>query len=77
MAPAWTLRTGILTDGQSARMHHLLNSPQVYLCDLDEGRFFPVVLTDDTHDRQSYKGNGRRPNQYNFNAQLAQERFRR
>lgn len=77
VTPAWTLRTGILTDAQSARMHHLLNSPQVYLCDLALDRFFPVVLTDDSHDRQSYKGNGRRPSQYNFNAQLAQERFRR
>lgn len=77
VAPAWSLRTRRLTDAQSARMHNLLNSPQVYLCDLAEGRFWPVILTDTEHDRQSYKGNGLQPNEYTFNAQLAQERFRR
>lgn len=77
VTPGWTLRTRRLTDAQSARMHNLLNSPQVYLCDLAEGRFHPVVLTDTDFTRQSFKGNGLQPNQYTFNANLAQERFRR
>lgn len=77
VTPGWTLRTRRLTDEQSARMHNLLNSPQVYLCDLAEGRFCPVVLTDTDYTRQSFKGNGLQPNQYTFNANLAQERFRR
>ena len=77
VTPAWTLRTGILTDDESSRMHHLLNSPEVYLCELGTSRVLPVVLTDTEHARQSYKANGRRVNEYTFNAQLAQERFRR
>ena len=77
VAPEWTLRTGLLTDEQSARMHHLLNSPRVWLFDLTTGDFLPVVLTDTTDEHMTRKGNGRAPVQYTFNAQLAQERFRR
>ena len=77
VAPEWTLRTGLLTDGQSSRMHHLLNSPRVWLFDIASGDFLPVILTDTTAEHQTRKGNGRSPVQYTFNAQLAQERFRR
>lgn len=77
VTPAWTLRTGILTDAQSLRMHHLLESTEVYLQDLSDGTFYPVVLTDAEVQRKTYKGNGRQLNTYTFNAQLAQERFRR
>lgn len=77
VSPAWTLRTGILTDAQSEKMHHLLDSPDVYLLDFADMVWRPVVLTDTTHDEQTYRSNGRRPAVYEFNAQLAQERFRR
>ena len=77
VAPAWTLRTGILTDAQSEKMHHLLNSTEVYLLDFADMIWRPVVLTDSGNQVQTYKGNGRRPCVYEFNAQLAQERFRR
>lgn len=77
VAPEWTLRTGILTDDESSRMHHLLNSVEVYLCDLATGDFRPVTITDTTTPRQDFRGNGRRPNQYTFTARLAQEQFRR
>ena len=77
IVPSWTLRTGILTDEQSLRMRHLLNSTEVYLCDLATGDWRPVVLTDAETPLQTYKSNGRAVNQYTFNAQLAQERFRR
>ena len=77
IAPEWTLRTGFLTDDQSLRMRHLLNSVEVYLCDLTDGSWRPVVITDTETPVQSFKGNGRRLNEYTFTAQLAQERFRR
>lgn len=77
ISPEWTLRTGILTDEQSWKMAHLLNSVEVYLCDLGSGAFRPVVLTDTSAARQTYASNGRRPNQYTFTARLAQERIRR
>lgn len=77
VAPSWTLRTGILNDEQSLRMRHLLNSTEVYLQDLADGSWRPVVLTDTETPVQTFKGNGRQFCQYTFNAQLAQERFRR
>lgn len=77
VTPAWTLRTGVLSDAQSLRMHHLLNSTEVYLQDLADGTFYPVVLTDTEAERKTYKGTGRQLITYTFNAQLAQERFRR
>ena len=77
ISPEWTLRTGFLTDDQSLRMRHPLNSVEVYLCDLTDGSWRPVVITDAETPVQSFKGNGRRLNEYTFTAQLAQERFRR
>lgn len=77
VTPAWTLRTGWLSDEESLRMHHLLNSPEVYLCELSTRKFTPVLLTDMQYDRKTFKGNGRQVNMYSFNAALAQQRFRR
>lgn len=77
VAKSWTLNTGWLTDNQSAKMHHLLNSTEVYLCETASGTMHPVVLTDTAHEIKTYKGNGNRLNQYTFNAQLARERVRR
>ena len=77
VTPAWTLRTGILTDDESSRMHHLLNSTEVYLQDLTDGTFHPVVLTDTETPRKDYRGNGRQLNTYTFGAEYAQEMTRR
>lgn len=77
VTPAWDLRTGLLSDDASLRMDNLINSTEVYLCELATGRFQPVLLTDTSADRKTYKSNGARPNAYTVNAQLAQERFRR
>ena len=77
ITPTWTLNTGILSDDESSRMPHLLNSVEVYLCELGTGRMHPVVLTDTEHALQTFKSNGRRVNEYTFTAQLAPERIRR
>lgn len=77
VTPSWSLSTGLLSDDESGRMHHLLASTNVYLYDLADGTFRPVVLTDTRHEVQTYQGNGRQPNNYMFTAQLAQDRIRR
>ena len=78
VAREWELRTGLLTDAQSERMHNLLNSPQVFLQDFAQGGIvFPVVLTDGGAVRQTFRGNGRRMNEYTFNAREAQQQIRR
>ena len=74
---SWTLHTGYLTDEQSGRMHHLLNSVQVYLYDMESGTFVPVVLDGTTTEYRTYRNQGRRLVSYEVRARLAQTRMRR
>lgn len=71
----WTLHTGWLSDEESSRMHHLLNSTNVYLYDIAAGDMIPVVLTGTETPYKTYKTDGMV--QYTVEAQLAQERTRR
>jgi len=73
----WNLNTGWLDDNQSSRMHHLLNSTEVYLYDVASGRMLPVVLTDTSNEVKTYKGGGRHLVRYSFNANLAKDMVRR
>lgn len=77
IAKSLTLHTSWLSDDESSRMHHLLNSTNVYLGDLNSGRMIPVVLTDTTSEYKTYKGNGGKLVNYAINVTIAQERIRR
>ena len=72
-----TLHTSWLSDDESSRMHHLLNSTNVYLGDLVTGQMIPVILTDTKTDYKTYKGNGGKLVNYTINVTIAQERIRR
>lgn len=72
LTKVYTLHTGWLTDDESSRMHHLLNSTNVYLGNLNDGRIIPVVLTGNTTDYKTYKGNGNRLVDYTIEAEVAQ-----
>lgn len=72
-----TLHTSWLSDDESSRMHHLLNSTNVYLGDLVTGQMIPVILTDTRTDYKTYKSNGGRLVNYTINVTIAQERIRR
>lgn len=69
----YTFHTHPLTEDKSLLMHHLLNSPLVYLHDVTANKIRPIVLTDTTTD---YK-KGCKLFTYSFKAELAQERIRR
>lgn len=71
------MHTGWLSDAQSLRMHHLLNSPSVYLYDIAEGQLLPLVLTDTTTEYKTFKGNGRKLVNYTINADIAHDIVRR
>lgn len=77
IAKSWTLYTGIMSDEQSLRMHHLLNSPIVFLYDIPQGRMMPVVLTDAVTEHKTFKNNAREVVTYTIGCELAQERVRR
>lgn len=72
-----TMHTSWLSDDESSRMHHLLNSTNVYLGDLVTGQMIPVILTNTTTEYKTYKGNGGRLVNYTINVTIAQERIRR
>lgn len=71
------LHTGYLADEQSLRMHHLLNSPDVYLWDFAEETMTPVVLTGTPTEYKTYKNNGRRMVDYTITARIAKQMERR
>lgn len=74
----FTLHTGTLTEAQSRRMHHLLESPVVFLQDLSEGtRIRPVVITGNTCEFKTYRNNGNKLMEYTIEAELAETRMRR
>lgn len=66
--------TGWLNAQQSERMHHLLNSPAVYMHDLESDLVYPVVLT---HSTTEYKDTPGQLYAYKIEAELAQDRIRR
>lgn len=73
----WMMHTGWLDDSAAGRMHHLLNSTDVYLMDMNTRLTYPVVLTDTQTEYKTYRANGRQPVNYELTVQLAQDRQRR
>ena len=74
---SWTLNTGLLNDDEASRMHHLINSTMVYLCDIATATFIPVVITTNTCEYKTYKNQGNRMFNYQLTIELAQNRIRR
>lgn len=74
---SYTLHTSWMSDAESLRMHHLLNSPEVYLFNINTGDMIPVTLNNTTTEYKTYKNNGGRLVNYTIDANLAQERIRR
>ena len=73
----YTLHTGPLDSAASRKMHHLLNSPEVYLCEIGTGDVVPVVLTDTQHEYRTVKENGRQFVDYAIAVKVAQQFERR
>lgn len=77
ISKTFTLHTSWLSDDEASRMHHLLNSPNVYLLDMETNEMMPVILTNTSTEYKTYKGNGGKLVNYTIEATLAQERIRR
>lgn len=72
-----TLHTSWLSDDEAARMHHLLNATEVYLCDIEEDKMIPVVLNSSTTEYKTYKNNGCKLVNYTIEIAFANDRIRR
>lgn len=73
----YSLVTDWLTDEQSARMHHLLGSTNVYLYDMITDEYLPVVLTNSSCEYKTFRNQGARLVNYTIEATAAQNHTRR
>lgn len=73
----WTLHPGLMTEDQGLRMHHLINSTDVYLYDIANEQMIPVIVTDNTCEYKTYKNQGNRLVEYTIQVEVAQNRVRR
>lgn len=69
--------TGFLTEEQSLLMHHLLNSTEVYLYDIQEGTYVPVVLTNTTTEYKTKQNQNKKMISYNITCEEATKKYRR
>ena len=76
MEANWTGYTGWLTDVQSARMKHLVESVEVYMLDAD-GNETPVCMEDATLDYKTFWSNGRKLINYTLKWSESQKKIRR
>lgn len=72
-----TLHTSWLSDDEASRMHHLLNSPQVFLFDIEKQQMIPVLLKNTSTEYKTYKGQGGKLVNYTIEVTIAQTRKRR
>lgn len=72
------LNTGYLTEDESSRMPHLLDSPDVFLCDLESPSVFvPALIATDSYTFQSVNRLGMRMMNHTFQVAVAQNKYRR
>ena len=72
-----SLGTGYMTDAESAKMHHLVGSTNVYLYDIMNDELRPVVMSTNSLVKKTYRNNGAQLVRYDFNVELAQQMSRR
>lgn len=72
-----TLHTSWLSDAESLKMHHLLNSTDVYLHDMEKNVIIPVVLESGETPYKTYKGQGGKLVNYTIDVTVAKTMMRR
>jgi hypothetical protein len=65
-----------MSDEQSQRMHHLLNSTEVFLYDIEKDEMIPALVNNATTEYKTYKSNGGKLVNYTLNISLANKRQR-
>lgn len=76
MEANWTGSTGWLTDAQSLRMKHLVESVEVYMLDAD-GNETPVCMKDGNLEYKTFFSNGRKLVNYTLQWTESQKKIRR
>lgn len=73
----YKLYTDWFNDDEQSRLHHLLESTQVYLHNLNTDEILPVNLTNNECVYKTFTNNGRKKWYNTFNATVAQTKIRR
>lgn len=71
------LHTHFLTDDEASRMHHLLESQEVYVHDLETDIIHPAIITTTQAPVKTYKNEGHRLFSYQIDLDIATEFGRR
>lgn len=74
---SWSLNTGLMTEEQSMKMHHLIGSNDVRLLDMETGEWVSVKITDSSLTYKTYANSGRTFPVYTINVESAETRERR
>lgn len=77
MEATWSGTTGWLTDEQSLRMKHLVESVEVYMVDQATGMDIPVQMTDNQLLYKTFDNNGRKMVNYSIAWKESQKKIRR
>lgn len=72
---SWSLTTDYLSDNESKMFREIYLSPMVWLHDLQEGKVYPINITNKNFETKSYKNQGRKLFTYNVKCELAQDRM--
>ena len=68
---ALELHTHWLTDDEASRMFNLVESPEVYVHDLESDLVHPAVIVNTSHEEKTYRGGGNRLVSYQIDVELA------
>lgn len=74
---SFQFHTGWLTGEQGEKMHHLVNSTQVYMYDMAKRQMIPVIIPSTSCEYKNFKNNGNKLVNYTLQVQVAQNRIRR
>ena len=73
----YVLHTGWFNDDEQSRLHHLLESTEVYLHDLNTDEIVPVNITNTTCEYKTFTNNGKKKFNNTINVEVAQSKFRK
>lgn len=77
MEATWKGTTGWLTDSQSLRMKHLVESVEVYMVDMSTGEEIPVTMKDTSLEYKTFDNNSRKMVNYSLSWTESQKKIRR
>lgn len=76
ISTAYKLHTDWLNDDEASRMHHLLESTEVYLHNLEDDTVIPVNITNNSCEFKTFTNNGKKKFNYEINVELARTKVR-